>query len=240
MATALYYGSDTRVSKLLEPFFKDRKEIAGEEHSLTLVSKEEKIGEMLNGMTFDMYFVESEMLAGRPPKDWLPTFQKKFPDIKGPIVLIGGETSVTKIYQILESGWTDYIVEPPDRSLLIEKFGLYATGKRSADIRQVYTMEVHSHTDIAKPAIISHLSEFDCKVKSKQPALPNDLVTLYSSAFSESLTEKTGVLGRCYSSEPDKANHGEFVNSYYLVATTPEVLAQIRNNLRKAYVNKKG
>lgn len=240
MATALYFGTDNRIQKLLEPFFKDRKEVAGEAHSLTLVEKEDKIGEMLNGMTFDMYFIESEMLFGKPPKDWLPTFQKKFPAIKGPIVLIGAETSPTKIYQILESGWTDYIVEPPDKSLLIEKFGLYATGKRSADIRQVYTMEVHSHTDIAKPAIISHLSEFDCKIKSKQPALLNDLVTLYSSAFSEKPTEKAAVLGRCYASEPDKANAGEFVNSYYLVATTPEVLSQIRNNLRKAYVNKKG
>lgn len=240
MSTALYYGSDPRIQKLLEPFFKDRKEVAGESHALTMVEKEEKIAEMLTGMTFDMYFVESEMLAGRPPKDWLPTFQKKFPAIKGPIVLVGAETNPTKIYQILESGWTDYIVEPPDKSLLIEKFGLYATGKRSADIRQVYTMEVHTHTDIAKPATITHLSEFDCKIRSKQPALLNDLVTLYSAAFADNPAGRAAVLARCYASEPDKVNQGEFVNSYYLVATTPDVLSQIRNNLRKAYVNKKG
>lgn len=239
MAAVLYYGTDDRVLKILEPFFKERLESAGESHSISKVEKEDKIAEMLVAVKFDMYFVEEHMLAGKPAKDWLGSFLKRFPQIKGPIVLVGSESSPLKIYQMLEAGWTDYVVEPPDKPLLIEKFGLYASGKRSADIRQVYSMDVYQHTDIAKPGTISKLSEFDCKVKSRQPALVNDLVTLYSSIFGEGTT-KVAVLGRCYSSEPDQANKEEFLNSYYFVGITTDVLAHIRTNLRKAYVSKKG
>lgn len=238
MAAVLYYGTDDRVTKALEPFFKDRKEVAGETHSISKVEKEDKLAEMLNGVKYDMFFVEESILQGRPAKDWLPSFQKKFPQATGPIILVGAETSALKIYSMLEAGWTDYIVKPPDKPLLIEKFGLYASGKRSADIRQVYTMEVHQHTDIAKPGVINHLSEFDCKIKSKQPALVNDLVTLYSGVFSDT-GAKVPVLGRCYASNEDPNNKSEYTNCYYFVGVTTDVLAHIRNNLRKAYVSKK-
>jgi|GEM_PF-2260235 len=241
MAAALYFGSDNRVITLLESFFKERMETAGETHSISKVEREEKLTEMLNGVNFDMFFVEDSVLAGKLAKDWLPNFLKRFPLVKGPVVFVGIETNPQKVFQMLEAGWTDFIMEPPDKSLLIEKFGLYATGKRSADIRQVYTMEVHQATDIAKPAIITNLSEFDCKVRSKQPAMINDLVTLYSGVFADTPTGRAGVIARCYNSEPDKKNpqSPEFINSYYFVGVTTDVLSQIRNNLRKAYVSKK-
>ncbi len=239
MATALYYGFDDRIIKTLEAFFKERLESAGETHSISKIINDDKLLEMTSAVVFDMIFVENGVLQGKPAAEWLGSLLKKFPAIKCPVVMVGAETNATRIMALVESGWRDYIVEPPDKALLIEKFGLYASGKRSADIRQVYTMEVHSAVDIAKSGYVSHLSEFDCKIKSKHSAVVNDLTTLYSQAFGEGTT-KTPVIGRCYASEVNPAHKDEFINAYYFVGVTTEVLSHIRTNLRKAYVSKKG
>lgn len=238
MATVLYYGVDNRIQQMLEPFFKNRKEEAQEIHSITVISEEKKFDEAITGMTFDILMIEQTHLSTTPPQ-WLESFMAKRPAWKNPILLIGDETDPTKILKFVEAGFRDYLVLPPDKPLVIEKFGLHATGKRSKDIRQVYSLNLSQQADLAKPGVVEELSEFDCKIRSSTGAQEGDFMILYSNAFGADMSAKGSVLGRCYKNEEHPSFKGQYLSHLYFIGVTTEVLSNIRNALRKTYVASK-
>lgn len=235
MASILYYGNDNRIKDMVEQFFKARKEEAGDVNSIILISEQKKLEEVLIGMAFDLMLIETSMLSGKSG-DWLSTFRKKYPHIKGAAILVGEEKEPVKIMKFIEEGYTDFVVLPPDRPLLIEKINLYCTGKRSKDVRQVYSLQMSQPADLAKPGIVEELSEFDCKVRSGHLTPLNDMVILYSKAFSENGNVNGSVLGRCYESIEHSQFKGQFLTSFYFIGATPDILTNIRNALRKTYV----
>lgn len=241
MASVLYFGNDERLPKMLDQIFQDRLKESGESNSISIAEDEKKLDEFLIGMAFETIFIEQGVLA-TTPVEWLATLRKKRPSLaKTPMVLVGTEADSVKIFKIIEGGWMDYFLLPPDKPLLIEKVYMYTSGKRSSDVRQVYSMTMSQQADIAKPAIVEELSEFDCKVRSASAIPNNELVVLYAKAFGPDGTnpQPGSVLGRCYGSEKHKGFEGQFQNSFYFVGITPETLTNIRNNLRKQFVSGK-
>jgi hypothetical protein len=238
MAAVLYYGNDDRLPKIMESFFANRKTDAGEIHSLTPASDIKKMEELLISFNFDLVFVETAILD-RGPTEWLSTFQKKYSQIRAPFILIGDERSPMKIMKIIESGFTDYIVNPPDKPLILEKFMIYTTGKRSRDLRQVYSMKLSEPSDLAKPGLLEELSEFDCKIRSSQKIELQELMIIYAPSFSEGGLSKSALLGRCYDCQEHPSFKGQYISSFYFVGATPDILVHIRKSLQKAYVASK-
>ncbi len=234
----MYYGPDKRLYDVVEPFFKSRLADAGEANSITLIQDEKKLDEALVGLEFDILIFQQNTLAPTAA-DWLTTFGKKRPNLKGQILLAGDESDPVKIMKLIEAGFVDYLVLPPDRPLLIEKIALYSTGKRNSDMRQVYSMQMSQQTDLAKPGFIEELSEFDCKVRSSQKPQNGELMVLYSKAFSADMNSKTSVLARCYSSADHPSFKGQFISQYFFVGITADMLTNIRNALRKTFISTK-
>ena len=239
MAAVLYYGSDAKLIEISTKFFESRKADAGEVHSITQTIDDKKFQEYVtSGVVFDLIFVDSSK-AVPLPGDWLGLFRKKYPSISTPIVLLGDESNAVKIMKLIETGFMDYFVLPADKALFIEKFGLYTTGKRNRDLKQVYSLSMSQPADLAKPAVIEELSEFDCKVRTGQDIPVNDLLVIYSKSFSTDAKVDGSVLGRCYHCMPHQSFKGQFLASLYFVGIRPEILKDIRNSLLKSYVASK-
>lgn len=238
MASLLYVGSDPRIPTLIEEFFKNRHKDAGEVNSITVARDEKTFEECLVGIKYDMILIE-QIMCGSVPHDWIDKFRKRKPDQVNAMVLVGAEREPLKILKYLEAGFKDYLVMPPDKPILIEKIGLYTTGTRSSDIRQVYSLSMSQPADVAKPGNIEEMSEFDCKVRSMVNYAEEDLVILYSQAFGADMKVTAGALCRCYKTEPHAGFKGQFLSSFYFVGLAPETLTNIRNSLRKSYISSK-
>lgn len=234
MATGLYFGTDERVKGILDSFFEERLKATGESHALIQVNDEQKFGEALAGLAFDMLFIEEGILP-LPPNEWLASTRKTKPELKAPMVLVGNVTLPQKVIKFIEAGWKDYLQVPPDRPLVIEKFWMHASGKRSGDIRQVYTMAMKEPTTLAKVAEIEELSEFDCKVKCHFELPLDEVLVLYSNAFAIDEGTEGQILARCYQIVKG-ANEGEWQASFYFIGATDEQLKAIRAALRRSYV----
>lgn len=238
MAAVLYYGNDDRLPQILESFFTTRKTEAGEIHSLTKISDSKKLEEVLAGVNFEIIFIE-QIILDRAPLDWLSLFGKMFPKVQSLLILVGDERDPTKILKLIEGGFMDYIVLPPDKPLIIEKFMMYANGKRSSDLRQVYSLKLSQAADLAKPGFLEELSEFDCKVRSGQATPINDMLILYAPSFSEGNSQKGSILGRCYACQEHPSFKGQYVASFYFIGVTQDLLVHIRKSLQKAYISSK-
>lgn len=238
MAAVMYFGTDDRLNVILENFFVHRKQDSGEAHSLTKITDPKKFDEALMGINFDLIFVEQSFLP-KPPVEWLNSFKLKFPRIQCPLVLIGDEHDPVKVLKYVEAGFKDYMVNPPDKPLVIEKFVMYSTGKRNSEVRQVYSMQLSQSLDLAKAGFLEELSEFDCKVRCAQPIPVDELILLYAPAFSEKGDIKASVVGRCYACAEHPGFKGQFLAQFFFVGVTPDVLTHIRNALRKSYVASK-
>jgi len=237
MATGLYFGSDERIKTFLDSFFESRLKEFGESNALIAVTEEQKFTEAISGLAFDVIFVEQEALSN-PPNSWLDTIRKTKPGLKSPMVLVGGEPEPQKISTFIEHGWRDYIMLPPDRPLVIEKFWMHSTGGRSSDIRQVYTLSMKEAATIAKMARLEELSEFDCKLKTNFEIKTDEIMILYSPAFANEDETEGQVLSRCYKVMNGKEK-GEWVSSFYFIGATDERLKAIRSALRRSYVASK-
>lgn len=238
MATLLYFGKDTRVRDMTEMFFKERLADTGEVNSIMQIKESIRLEEAFVAMAFDLLLFEQNEL-GDNLGDYLIAFRKKYPRVNAPIIIIGEERDHVKIMRYLDMGYSDYMVMPPDRPLLIEKIVVYCTGKRDKGVRQVYSLKTSQPADLAKPATIEELSEFDCRVRTPVAVPLNDLMVIYSKSFSESGNILSTVLGRCYESMQHPEFKTQFLSSFYFVGITPDVLQNIRNALRKTYISGK-
>lgn len=239
MASVLYFGLDDRIPKMMDQFFQDRLKETGESNSIIHVKDDQKFGEMLVGMAFDVIFCEAGVLP-LPAFEWIVAFKKGKSRLTSPMILVGTDSDTVKTMKSIEAGWTDYIIMPPDKPLLIEKIWLHASGQRNSDIRQVYSMRMGAPADMAKSAVLEELSEFDCKLRSRNSVTLNDVMVLYSNAFSTDEKIIGHVIGRCYKSEPPPSNDDPYyTHSFYFVGISPEVLTNIRNALRKQFVSVK-
>ena len=207
MASVLYYGQDDRIPKMLDQFFQGRLKEFGESNSIVHVKNEKNLEESLVGMTFEVIFFEASLIPGLPV-EWLNTARKTRPNLPKNMILVGSENDPVKLMKLIEGGWTDYILMPPDKALLIEKVWMYAQGKRSSDLRQVFSMKMNSGGGMAKPAVFEELSEFDCKVRAFATVGANELMILFSAAFGADDKSTASVLGRCYKSEKHPSIEG--------------------------------
>ncbi|MCS6838593.1 MAG: hypothetical protein NZ480_07065 [Bdellovibrionaceae bacterium] len=238
MATGLYLGNDSRIKEILDSFFEERKKEFGESHSLIKVTDEVKFIEATNTLAFDCIFVEHSLLP-KNPNEWLVKLKKTRPSLQSPLILVGGEPDPGQLYKYVFGGWTDYLFLPPDRALVIEKFWMYTTGKRSSDIRQVYSLNMKDRASLARSADLVELSEFDCKVKAPYSISPGELMIIYSPTLaSEDETGEGRVLGRCYHAVQDKQT-GFWTMSFYFIGATDERLKAIRQALRRSYIASK-
>jgi DNA-binding NarL/FixJ family response regulator len=237
MSAVLYFGNDQRVTQMVHEYFAKQRQLTGKHATVAMISSIAELKEALIAMTFDVLFFEHSLLP-ETPIEYIRQFKLAHPKVKGKLVLVGDVNDTNKLFHFLEAGWTDYIIIPPDKPLIIEKITLYAKGVRPVD-RQVYSLKTSQPADIAKPANIEELSEFDCKVNSQFPSLLGEVVILYS----EALGESDGLLGsaivRCYKSEAHPTIEGHFINSYNFIGVTQGVLQNIRNTLRKTYISYK-
>jgi hypothetical protein len=240
LASVLYYGPDKRVKDLLDDFFKRRQQDAGEVNSITHVMDERKYVEALTAVNFDVMMYEQVVMGQQQPQEFVDSFYKKFPNRTAPKILVGTETDHLKVLKILNSGFKDYLLLPPDKALLIEKITMYTIGRRTNDTRQVYSLQLSQNADVAKPGVIEGLSEFDCQLRSTQQYQTDELAILYSKAFGADFSQTGSVIGRCYGSEPHESFEGQFLNSFYFLGITPDILTNIRNALRKTYISQKG
>lgn len=238
MATVLYYGNDIKIAQILEPFFRNRNEDTGETNLFMQIKDQKGFDEALIAMTFDVIILEQGFLNG-VPVDWLASLKRKKSSLKSSFILYGDETDSLKLMKYVESGFTDYLVAPADRPLLIEKIFFYATGFRSEEVRQVYTLQMSAPADIAKPGVLEELSEFECKIRSQHAPTAGEVMILYSSAFGGSTSQKNSVIARCYRTTSHPDFKGQFSSIYSFVGMSPDSLAQIRNALRKSYVSTK-
>lgn len=238
MPSVLYNGTDDRLPKMLEQLFQDLLKQTGATNSIVHVKKEKDFQEMLIGMAFDLVFIE-QSTVGSQPGEWISSFRKQKPRVTAPMVLVGTDQDPVRVMKYVESGWMDYIHIPPDKALLIEKFMVYSSGKRSQDLRQVYSLQMAAPADMAKPGIVEELSEFDCKIRSSVQIGVNDLLILYSPAFGPDGKATGKVLGRCYNTQPHSSLDGFFQSSFYFVGITLDTLTNIRNSLRKQFVSGK-
>lgn len=238
MAAILYLGTDTKTKTILDTYFKMRKDDLGEINTFTQSTDPKKFEEALVGLSFELIILEQSMLQPAPTA-WITSFKAKFPHVKSKLVIMGGEAEPTKILKMIEAGFDDYMGLPPDKPILIEKVILYSTGTRSSDNKQVFSMQMSQPADLAKTGHIESLSEFDCKVRSNQASQMDEMMIIYSVAFSADIKQKFQVLARCYRSEPHPSFKGQFISYYYFVGLTPDVLTNIRNALRKSYVSSK-
>jgi hypothetical protein len=237
MATGLYFGIDDRIKSILDSFFEARLKEFGESNALVAVTEENKFTEALIGLHFDVVFIEQSRLA-TPPGVWLQNFHKNKPSFNTPLVLVGGEPDPKKIFQFINAGWRDYLFLPPDRPLVIEKFWMHSTGKRSGDIRQVYTLSMREIATLAKTAHLEELSEFDCRLKVSFEVSLDEVMILYSPAFGEDGQSEGQILSRCYKVSPGQEK-GEWEASFYFIGATDEQLKAIRSSLRRSYVASK-
>lgn len=197
-----------------------------------------KLDEAFVALTFDVLIFEQALLAPTPTA-WLQSLKTKWPNLKGQILLTGDDSDPVKIIKHIEGGFVDYIVSPPDKSLVIEKVAFYTAGSRSSDARQVYSLQLSQQADLAKPGFIEELSEFDCKVRSMQKPEIGDMMIIYSKAFSTEMLEKESSLARCYSVQEHEQFKGQYLSKFFFVGNTPGMLTNIRNALRKTYITKK-
>ncbi|GIL17301.1 MAG: hypothetical protein BroJett040_10520 [Oligoflexia bacterium] len=238
MAAVLYFGKDDKIVKTIQQAFQSMREEYGDASTISHIQDERALEEALIAMVFDVMFFEQSFLPDTPAK-WIVQFKTGHPRVKSNYILVGDYTDMGLILPILEAGWTDYVVNPPDKPLLIEKISLYSTGQRTKD-RQVYSLALSQSADLAKPGHIEELSEFDCKLRTSYQVTQNELAILYSKAFGSNLTTMGSAIGRCYKSEAHPTMKDHFLNHFSFVGVTPDVLQNIRTSLRKTYVASKG
>lgn len=238
MAAVLYFGKDDKIVKTIQQAFQTMREEYGDASTITHLQDEKALEEALIAMVFDVMFFEQSFLPGAPGP-WISQFKAGHPRVKSNYLLVGDYTDMGQILPFLEAGWTDYVVNPPDRPLLIEKISLYSTGQRTRD-RQVYSLALSQTADLAKPGHIEELSEFDCKLRTSYQVTQGELAILYSKAFGANLNTMGSAIGRCYKCEPHPSMKDFFLNNFTFVGVTPDVLQNIRTSLRKTYVASKG
>mgnify|MGYP001004965098 CR=1 FL=1 len=237
MPGVLVIDNEDKTHLMIEQSFKIRRENTGEEWKSTLVVDASKVAELAPKTEFDLLIVDQTMV-NQPPKKWLETFFKLI-NRQVPALACGFEANLPKILAWLDAGFVDYIVKPADRPLLIEKIILAATGKRDAS-KQVYSLQMTAPADIARQGIIEELSEFDVQIKSRSSFQLGDLVTFYAAAFAEEKAPFGAVLGRCYVTGKHPADKELNQSRFVYVGVQPNTLKNIRTNLRKEYVAKKG
>ncbi len=238
MAAVLYYGYDDKLPEIFGRFFEMRKSDAGEINSLTRAADQKKLDEALDGMSFDVVYIDQAALD-KPPIEWLATFQKRRPQFKNPIILTGLERDPAKIMKMIEAGFADYHVNPPDKPLVLEKFKVYATGHRDSSLKQVYSLKMSQAADVARPGFLEDLSEFECHFRTSHQVPVGELVILYAESFSATAGVRGAVLCRCSATVEHQSFKGQYSVTLYFVGPTPEVLTDIRNALRKAYAASK-
>lgn len=238
MSNVLYYGTDQKNVKMLNLHFLERRKHHNEHGTITHLTDEQALSEALIAISFDCMMFEQKHIPDHPI-NWLNKFRTSRPNIKSKLILVGDDPDPLKVLNYLEAGWTDYVHTPIDLPLLIEKINLYTSGMRSTD-RQVYSLKIEAPADVAKPGNLIEISEFDCQIKSVYPAKLDEVMMPYTPAIGENNQKFGSVMARCYKTEPHPTAQGFFINFYNFVGVTPDVLQNIRNSLRKAYVANKG
>ena len=235
MAAVLYFGFDDKLPEILGKFFEMRKADAGEINSLTRAADQKKFEEALDAITFEVVYIDQAAL-NKPPIEWLSSLKKRKPNFSSPVILTGLERDPSKIMKLIEAGFSDYHVNPPDKPLVLEKFKVYATGHRDSSLKQVYSLKMSQAADLAHPGFLEDLSEFECHVRTSHPVPLGDMIILYAESFSSAEGVRGSVLCRCSAAAEHPSFKGQFQVTLYFVGPTPEVLTDIRNALRKAYV----
>lgn len=237
MAEILYYGFDERIPEILTNHFADLKRERNQTHTLARAKDEKSMNEYMAAMMFDAILFEQKYVPG-DAREYPATFRKARKNFKGKMIIVGDEPDTLKVFKLLDSGWVDYFHLPPDRLAVISKTFLHIADGKSSE-KQTFSMKVSQGADLAKPAMIEELSEFECKIKSHVAAPAGELSILYTKAIGEN-GEKIGVTtARCFKSEKHPSEEGMFHNSYVFVGVGPDTLQNIRNTLRKVYVASK-
>jgi len=236
MADIMYFGTDDRIPKVLTEFFAEQRALGADTSSLIHVKDEKALAEALIAMVFSLIIFEQKALYF-PALEVTNQFisQRRY---KGKLILAGDDNDPTKILRLLEAGWTDYMIMPPDRPLLIEKAELYSKGTRS-NSRQVYSLQMSQTADVAKPGTLEELSEFGCKLKSQVAFAADELVVIYSAALSADGKTVGSTLARCFGCDPHPSAPGYHLNHFSFTGIPTETLQNIRNHLRKAYASGK-
>lgn len=237
MADVLYCGPDDRIEKIMTAYYAEMKKKSVVTNSLIHVQDERRLQEAMIAMIFDLIIFEQKILTEN---------LYEFPEVfrgarayKGKLVLAGDESDPSKLQKLLEAGWVDYFVMPPDRPLIIEKVELYASGSRTAS-RQVYSLALFQSTDVARPCYMEELSEFGCKLKSPTPFKMDELTVLYTKAISSDGDQVASVMARCFHMEEHPKAKGFYLSQFSFVGVKADILQNIRNQLRKAYASSKG
>lgn len=238
MATVLVIDAEDKTTLLLKQSFDSRRTEYGEVNSITRIDSFANLQDMLVGIVFDVVLIDESFVNERPEK-WMPALRKKYPNFNSPIIIMGRSDEPLRIMGFLEAGFMDYVVKPVDKPLLLEKIFLFATGTRPTDGRQVYNLRTRQLADMAKTAVITEMSEFDCKIVTRFPYMVGEILTIYSSAFSDEGKTTASVIARCYKCYPIEGSGG-FEAYFSYLGVSPGTLQKIRANLRKEYAAQKG
>jgi response regulator RpfG family c-di-GMP phosphodiesterase len=238
MANVLIIDADNKTQQLLSQAFDSRRIEYGEINSAMWIANFETLPELLVGIVFDVVLIDESFINDKVDL-WFAALRRKFPNLQCPILLTGHTDDALKIMNAIEAGFMDYIIKPIDKPLLLEKVFLFAHGSRPIEGRQVYSLRMQHTADMAKSAIVTEMSEFDCKIVSRFPYMLGEILTIYSRAFSDSETQVGRVLARCYRCLPVEGSGGYEAYFSYL-GVNSATLQKIRANLRKEYAASKG
>lgn len=195
----------------------------------------EKVIEAIEKYAFHSVLVEEEFLTDTTPQKYLEELRnllKKKPENANlPVVLVTSKTDAQKTKDLVRGGWRDVLLKPLDKTLFLQKMGLYNLSVEFIKEPLLFNMDLKKPVDVAFTLVSGSVSEYGMKVESDREMGPGTVVGL-SAVFLDHPV--SGVVLEC-----KKVADGVFAVQLMFIGVTPAETQAIRKLIRQEYAEEK-
>ncbi len=171
-------------------------------------------------------------------KGFLETAKVISSEKKVPVLVLLPEKSLAKLEELKLTFFSDVILTPHDRKLLIEKVNLNCSGLCNEYGLMVTTFEPASaEVKVAQQVQMEMASEFGIKIRATKPLREGVFLRFFSPLFLDENYE--GILARMFSAQQDEKNKSEYHNIFSFYGISDSFLKHIRKWIREAHIAQK-
>jgi len=198
-------------------------------------TSKEKVIEALEKYAFHSILVEEEFLVDTTPEKYLSDLRdllKKKPENDGlPVILVTSKTDMLKTKAMVRAGWRDVLLKPLDKTLFLQKMGLYNPKVEFLKEPLLFNMDLKKPVDVSFTLGSGAVSEYGMTVESDRDMAPGTVVGL-SAAFLDHPV--AAVVLEC-----KKVSDGVFSVHLMFIGVTPAETQAIRKLIRTEYAEEK-
>lgn len=157
---------------------------------------------------------------------------------KIPIIALVPESALAKLETFKHAGFSDVILNPFDRKLLIDKLSLHITGLcNEYGLTYPKFKEYTANIYIAETVVMEMASEFGLQIRYSKPLREGLFLRFFSPLFQDENFE--GILGRSYAAVASAKSAEEFHNIFSFYGISDTFMKHIRKWIRDTHIARK-